>query len=279
MNIKSIVLSTVIFSLSIISVFAQKQDTISYRKPLFDFDPIKPTFKLTGEQISNKNRFLRFSIVSGYREGVEPIRGFVNFAATEDKATGTRRLYMYNLSIEDMLTYGFFKSNRVILEVKNPSKYRYDPSQGSKDKWLRENGRCFELVLPIGITLREEFLIDELSRVFGVKCGLQKRLVNALVLTRTSKLDKIKSLEKGVGSYDEHGYFNNVTLDRLASAIYEAGLPPMVDETGYKNPVDLNLNLKSLNDLAGLKRELHRYDLDLKEEKREVEMFVITEIK
>jgi hypothetical protein len=278
MNTKPIILFSLIFLIFALSSSAQQQDTISYRKPLFDFDPIKPTFKLTGEQLSNKNRFLRFSTLSGYREGVEPVMGFVNFASTNDKQTGTRRLYMYNLSIQDMLTYGFFKSNRVILEVKNPSKYRYDPSQGSKDNWLRENGHCFELVLPIG-TIKEDMLINELSRVFGVKCGLQKRLVDALVLTRTSKIDKIKSLEKGEGRYDEHGYFNNVTLDRLTSALYEAGLPPMVDETGYTNPVDLNLNLKSFNDLAELKRELLRYDLKLREEKREVEMFVITEIR
>jgi len=269
-----------ILLLNAFPTFAQQPDSASvvYHRPLFDFDPKKPPFKLAAEQLSNRNRLLRFSVLTGYREGVEPVSGFANFSSHGDKETGTRRLYMFNLSIQDMLTFGHYQSNRVILEVKNPSLYRYDPSQGPEYEWLRKNGHCFELLLPEGTIKGADVLIKELARVFRVEFSLKKRMVNALVLVRTSNKDKIKSTEKGEGYYNMRGYFNNVPINRLLDPLNKAGLPPALDETGYKDPVDLDLHLASWTDLTVLRRELQRYDLDIKEEKREVEMFVIKEI-
>jgi len=281
MNIKQIILLAGLFlQLGISSSSAQDMDTtaVSYRRPLFDFDPLKCPFKLDQEQKLNKNYFLRMSILTGYREGVEPIKGLANFKTNGDKENGTRRFYMYNLSIQDMLTHGFYNSSRVVLEVKDPSRYRYDPSQGSEYEWLRKNGHCFEFILPSGVINGVQPLEKELCRVFGVEIGLKKRMVNALVLVRTSRIDKISSSKIGESGYDDYGRFRNVPIDRLSSMLYLAGLPPMVDETGYKDPVDLDLKITSWKNLPALRKALQRYDLDLKEEKREFEMFVITEI-
>ncbi|MBB6501660.1 hypothetical protein [Pedobacter cryoconitis] len=281
MNIKRIILLVGSFlQLGFYSSSAQNLDTtaVSYRRPLFDFDPLKSSFKLDQEQKINKHYFLRMSILTGYREGVEPIKGLGNFRTNEDKENGTKRFYMYNLSIQDMLTHGFYTSNRIILEVKDPSRYRYDPSQGSEYEWMRKNAHCFEFILPSGVINGVKPLEKELCRIFGVESGLKKRMVNALVLVRTSKIDKIRSSQIGERGYDNNGQFRNVPIDRLSSLLYNAGLPPMVDETGYKDPVDLELKITSWKDLPAIRKELQRYDLDLKEEKREVEMFVITEI-
>ena len=83
------------------ATYSQVTDTskVNYRKPLFDFEPSKPTFELLNEQKRNEHRMLRYSFLSGYREGVDPIQGQfgVNFAVTDDKSNGTRRIYMYNL--------------------------------------------------------------------------------------------------------------------------------------------------------------------------------------
>ncbi|MGY0036938.1 hypothetical protein [Pedobacter sp. NJ-S-72] len=267
--------------IDICSASAQDIDTmsISYRNPLFDFNPRKPVFKFNPEQGRNTSRLLRFSVVTGYRQGVQSIRGLMNFSNSIDTSNGTNRYYAYNLSLEDIFTHGFYKPNKVILEVKNPSHYLYDPSQGSKEEWMRKNAYCFEFLIPMGSIDSFDIINKELSRVFGVEFGLKKRIVNALVLVRTSNSDKIKSLGKGERKYTNQGYINNFTLDRLGSILYDAGFAPMVDETGYAGPVDLDLRIDSLTDLITLRKSLQHYDLDLKEEKREVEMFVITEIK
>lgn len=264
-----------------------QQDTSRnlYRKQLFDFDYRRPVFKLEDEQLINRNRFLRYSALTGYREGVEPIKGLANFTSYFDKQTGTLRIYMFNLSIQDILTHGFFHSNRVILEVKDSTKYRYytsDIKEGGikKEEWLRTNGHCFELMMPMGIMSNGIKILDEeLAHVFGVKFGSQKRMTNSLVLVRTSNKDKIRTKGNGAGSYNEKGYFNNVPLSRLGHLLNIAEMPPLVDETGYKENVDLILNINSWRDLKSLRKELQKYDLDIKQENREVEMFVITEIR
>lgn len=251
--------------------------TFKYRKPLFDFDYQKAVFKLQNEQLTNKNKFLRFSVVTGYREGVKPISGAfgVNFNSFFNQDTGLQLISMYNLSIADMLTHGLVRHNNILLEVDDPSKYLYDPKYGDKESWNRKNAYCFELMLPIGIIKGGKTIDEYVANSFGVKFGMEKKMVKVLILIRTSTVDKLKSAEKGEAKYDLKGYFNNVSIDRLEHPLAEAGLPPMVDETGYKDPVDLNLKIDSWTDLSALRKELHRYDLDLIDGMRELEMFVI----
>ncbi|MET4139235.1 hypothetical protein [Pedobacter sp. UYP1] len=269
---------TCLLSLVFLKGLAQTDtSTFKYRKPLFDFDYQKSVFKLQNEQLTNKNKFLRFSVVTGYREGVKPVSGAfgVNFNSFFNQDTGLQLISMYNLSIADMLTHGLVRHNNILLEVDDPSKYLYDPKYGDKESWNRKNAYCFELMLPIGIIKGGKTIDEYVANSFGVKFGMEKKMVKVLILIRTSTVDKLKSAEKGEAKYDLKGYFNNVSIDRLEHPLAEAGLPPMVDETGYKDPVDLNLKIDSWTDLSALRKELHRYDLDLIDGMRELEMFVI----
>lgn len=269
---------TCLLSLVFLKGLAQTDtSTFKYLKPLFDFDYQKSVFKLQNEQLTNKNKFLRFSVVTGYREGVKPVSGAfgVNFNSFFNQDTGLQLISMYNLSIADMLTHGLVRHNNILLEVDDPSKYLYDPKYGDKESWNRKNAYCFELMLPIGIIKGGKTIDEYVANSFGVKFGMEKKMVKVLILIRTSTVDKLKSAEKGEAKYDLKGYFNNVSIDRLEHPLAEAGLPPMVDETGYKDPVDLNLKIDSWTDLSALRKELHRYDLDLIDGMRELEMFVI----
>lgn len=269
-----------VFMLFSVRGTAQTDSTFNYQKPLFDFDYSKPVFKLQNEQLKNKSRLLRFSAVSGYREGIQPVAGSfgLNFNAYRDSVSGIQLISFYNSSIADILAHGMVRHNMIYLEVKDPSKYMYDPQYGDKESWVRKNSKCYELALPIGVIKSVKLLDAFLSHEFGVTFGMGKRMVKTLVLVRTSTIDKLKSAGKGEGRYDMNGHFNNVPIDRLNHPLAEAGLPLMVDETGYKDPVDLDLNISAWTDLPTLRMELQRYDLDLKEEMREVEVFVITEI-
>lgn len=139
-----------------------------------------PFFKLENEQLANDHKHLSYSVLTGYREGLTSVKGpfNTNFKGFSDQKAGTRRIYMVNLSIQDLLTHGMINSDRVILEVKDPSKYRYDPGYGSETEWLRKYGYCYELLLPLGQLKGVQFINDELSRLFKLKCSFQKRLVD-----------------------------------------------------------------------------------------------------
>lgn len=143
MNIKRFI-NTVLLLAVTVTLHAQDIGNI---KPNSDHQNL--LFKLQGEQLSNKNGFLRYSALTGYREDVTPIKADFNsnFKTEFNVETGTQRIYMYNLSIQDMLTHGLRKSSSVLLEVNDPSKYRYDPAYGDEKEWLRKNGYCYELVI------------------------------------------------------------------------------------------------------------------------------------
>ena len=253
-----------------------------YKKPLFDFDYGKPVFKFQKEQLLNKNRLMRYFILTGYREGVKPISGQfgLNYIYQVIRDQGLQRYSMYNLSITDMVTRGIVKGGKfeIVLEVKNPSKYDYVADYGNKLIWMRKNSYCFETIYPIGIDINK-LVDDQLCDLFGIKFGFETRLRKVLILCRTSGLDKIKSKGKGEEMYDMNGYFNNVVIDRISEPMRAAGLPPIVDETGYKDPIDLNMNIKSWKDISAVRRELQKYDLDLIEGNREITVFVIREKK
>jgi hypothetical protein len=251
--------------------------------PNFRYD--KPDFKLAGEQLANPGKQTRFTILTGYREGVKQVSaGFLNFSLHED-IPGTARFYMYNLSIVEMLKHNpFVEPSHVLLEVKDPSKYKYDLKYGSKEAWMKKNAYCYEVFLPGKPALTMVPLIDSmLAQEFRIKFGMQHRLVKALVLVRTSTQDKIKSAggEAHYGSFGfkNDGLLRNVPLSTLASQVDNAGmLPPMVDETGYAGSVDIDFKMDSWTDLDAMRKVLQSHDLDLKEEMRSLDMFVITEV-
>lgn len=261
-------LLTILIMLSIVKMYAQDQ---------------KPILQLKEELLVNKNAFLRYDALTGYREGIDPIkREFgANFKAQIDTVNGLHYIKMYNLSIEDMLTHGLRKPSYVILEVKDPSKYRYDPKYGSEKDWLRKNGYCYELMMPKGMVKGIKIVDDHLEKLFNVKCSVQKRKVNAVVLSRTSTSEKFKAVGGEMIQDDEKGIYRNVSISTLGGPWYHKSILPFLNETGYKDLIDVNLgiNVKSIKDLPALREALKRYDLDIKEETREVEMFVITELK
>ena len=243
----------------------------------------KPILQFSDELLGNKSAFLRYDALTGYREGVDPIkREFgVNFRAQIDTLNNLHYIKMYNLSIEDMFTHGLRKSNYVILEVKDPSRYRYDPKYGSEKDWLRKHGYCYELMMPKGTIKGIKIVDDYLEFFFNVKCSTQKRRVPTLVLFRTSAAEKFKAKGGEMLQDEEKGIYRNVSISTLGGPFLHQNILPFLDETGYKDLIDINLdiNIKSIKDLPALREALKRYDLDIKEEQREIEMFVITELK
>lgn len=175
MNIKRALITMLFLTIRLI---LNAQDTTK-----LNFNDQNPVLKFHDEQLTNKNGFTRYYALTRYREGVNQITEAygLNFKAQIDKKRGTHRIMMYNLSIQDMLTHGLWKSNKIILEVKDPYKYRYEPQYGDEKEWLRKNAYCYEIMMPIG-TIKDMHIIDsELCRLFNVKCSIKRRLMKTQI--------------------------------------------------------------------------------------------------
>ncbi len=269
---------------TLITARAQTHDsTFVYHKPLFDFDYSRPIFKLDTLQNANADRRLCYSAYSGYREGVAPVRREFNFNlfSPENKEQGTIRQSAYNASIVELLTHGFPTPlpSHILLEVKDPIKYRYLPAYGDELTWRRKYAYCYELVMN-----KAAFLVKSLKTVendfaqhFGLQFGFEKQKVKALVLVRTSQTGQLKSLKEGTPVYGKDGVFRNASFYYLGAQLDAVNQVPFVDETGYREPVDMDLSIQDYRDLPKLRKALQVYGLDLREDIREVEMFVIRE--
>ena len=281
MNMSKMLVLCIVSLMQILNVRSGKSQDLritpkdSEKPTNFEYD--KPIFKFDIEQSTNKHRFLRFSVLTGYREGILPVKDLVNFDSYLDTVSSTVRLYSYNLSIQDMLTSGSVSNSRVVLEVTNPSRYRYDRSQGSKLDWMRANAHCFEFLLPFGSIKDGQPMFKELADLFGVTCRREKRLTDVCVLKRNSNNDKVKSKMKGKAYYTNDGHYNNMTITEVIKSFNEFILPPIIDETGYKFTVDLDLHITDNMDISFLKKQFNKYDFDLVSERRVLEMFIINE--
>lgn len=270
---------TVICCLIGLAVKGQNQHgDYTYVRPLFDFDHKKPLFIFTADQLTNANRYLRYYALTGYREGVATTSGPFNisFATVDYKSSGTRLLYMYNVSIGEIVTHRVGESDRIIYEVRDPSRYRYLTAYGPREQWLRKNGLCFELLLPVS-SMNIQLVDSLISKRLGITWNRQKRQVNALVLSRLSKGGKLKFQYIKKSSVDVQGKFTVVTFAALGTALALDGRP-FIDETGYAGLIDLDLKFNDPKDLTVVNRQLRRYDLVVKQEMRDLDMLVVREV-
>lgn len=278
MKYKLIVTTFVLFLT--IDAFAQRGDRgIDYRRPLFDYKENTSVFSLDSGQRNNRTRFLRYNVLSGYREGVNPTSGpfGLNFDFKKDTASGTVRLFMINLSIEQMLSLGFYESFRIVLEVNDPSKYRYLPEYGSELEWKRNNLWCYEAVFPQSVNESIPIALNHLSSLFGLRTSKERRMVDVLVLRRYTEKDKLKTFGGGMLIDKERGVFHNVLLKDVVQSINTKRKLQMKDESEYSGAVDLEVDPNSWSDNKKLSDALHKYGLELREERREMDVFVITE--
>lgn len=256
---------------------AQVNDSlpIDYVKPLFDFDKTKSIFKLSNEQAINQYKHLRFTAVTGYREGATITDGAGNFDSFVDQGQSTTRGFMYNKSLQYILTMGLYSDNQILLDVKDVSKYRYDDSLGSKLDWMRKNSYCYEFLMPIGTINDISVINDQLEHLFHVKIGEEIRLVDVLVLYRISKKDKILPQNSTDSRYSKLKF--HISIDAMSDAIARMGKYKVVNETGYDGNFGFDQTLRSWKNIPSLRKLLQKFDLDIKIEKRNLTLFVIKE--
>ncbi|MFI5452182.1 FKBP-type peptidyl-prolyl cis-trans isomerase [Pedobacter sp. UC225_61] len=270
------------------------------------FDPTRERlFHPDADQIDTSTTFLKYAAISGYKEGVNnELNGIVR-----DPLKKTIRAYGLNNSIYNTYLLNWNKvanlgslvkpdiaigPNQVIWEVTERSRYEFSSGLGYREDWLRKNGICFESVNTdtgqndIGVA---KSIISDLDALLGLKVRWEKRKEKVLILVLTGGMDRLRS-RKAIGfndktrewmekKYIQKGHLHQFRDFRIpiAEAMNKEEINPYVfDETGYKGMVDMDLNIPSWTDIAAVRKAIAPYGLELREEEREVDKFVFTEV-
>jgi hypothetical protein len=254
----------------------QGQTLPYYSKPLLAFDYTEPLFKFTNEQLRNENGFLRFTALSGYREGVASLKTLGKFDIYRDTNQRTSRIYLINLSLVDLISFGLAKPGRVILDVKEPGKFSYTFAQGSKLGWMRQYAYCYEKLVPYGVTIDPKEIQEELCEYLGITFGIETKIVKTCVLKRKLNSREAKSTygPSKINHTDIDG-FTVMKLGGLASFFASAGLPTLINESGYDDNWEIMIKYPHCKEIEVLKNELSKYNLELIQDQREIEMYVI----
>lgn len=192
--------------------------------------------------------------------------------------------------------WNMITSNRVVLDVAEPTQYTYPKNDSATGEWMKNNYYHYELSMPLS-RMDGDFqankkklsriMKEDFERFFGVHSFFEKRRVPCWVLVRTSTKDKIAT--KG-GEFRTralevdgiNGYQNN-PLGVLTSGFsvenkYRLPFKPFINETGFKEDKRIDMQIPCpLDDIEGVRKALRQYDLDLIEEVREVEVLVISD--
>jgi thiol-disulfide isomerase/thioredoxin len=227
------------------------------------------------------------------RDSVETYRGHAvrNQSMSEIIRTAIDRLSTY----APKFRFGKDK-RRTIYEVKDINKLQWKrewdqtKSKSEKEIWEKENLYTYDILVPTtevaGNTAAiYEQMISDINRFSNYSCSIEKRKVKCLILIRTSAADKIKTKgekEKIDRKLNGDPYtFNNVRLTTLTYELFtrEHQLSmsfsnPVLDETNYTGKIEIAFEKFPVN-INELRKELQRYDLDLVEEEREIEVFVV----
>ena len=162
-----------------------------------------------------------------------------------------------------------FNEKRQIIEFKNPERRVEDKSLYNYEYIVPQSKA--DSLYPL--------MLENLSRFADYKTTIEKRKVKCLVLKRTSSVDKLKTKGSEMSFLFSLSKTNlqNTSLYALVNSLNAVPtIPlPIVDETGYPNNIDLTMG--AISDLNSIRKELLRYDLDMVEEERELDMLVISE--
>ncbi len=169
-----------------------------------------------------------------------------------------------------------FTEKRIIIDVKEPKQLMpIEKADGSNDGANLYN---YEFIIPEKKSdSLYNYMLEDLNRYSGYSVTFEKRPVQCLVLVRTSTKDKLatKGGEKRSSFPQTPSILKNVPLKNMVNMLNgEIPIKELfIDETGYTGNVDIEVS--GVRDIATLKKELQKYDLDLIPQERQVLMMVI----
>lgn len=204
-------------------------------------------------------------------------------------------LKLYCTAYKEFNRYRFSTTGQVILNVRDSFRFQQPVATEQIDDWEARHCYDYELIIPAKFkSIRYRYMQEDLQRFFGLKAVVEKRMVRALVLRRTSNQDNLRSrggspVDSLVQSSnrlpvnDSIRVFRNkpfnVFVNRLTSWINYHCKLQFVNETGYEGNIDIRLREISIDplNLAELRKDLQTYGLELVEGETCADVLVLTE--
>ncbi len=264
----------VITEANIKAVFNGSSVAIAQNKYI-PFDYSKEVFKNGNGGEASKPIY--HSLLYGYKPGLEKYTLIIlndsNQASRIDLINRTRaQMICYTLPDADVIGDG-----RLILNVLRPADYSSD---STSEAWDEKNRFVYESTF--SPRSRESALLGlktDIERFFNIHFYLVSRDTDCLVI---SLVDAGK-IPKGIRAHQESNFFDhrnepiffrNASLKSVAGELENYYKIPVVDESGVKYKISLNLPA-TLTDVNAVADSLHKQGLKLSREKRKIQYLLV----
>lgn len=231
------------------------------------------------------------SFYSTLFHGLEEAYGTNFIRITNDmiQTTNSTLIKLYSIAFYNEL-YGFAvnhfdigKDNRVIIEVKDKSRFLVPTEESKLGDWIKNNVFSYELKVPEGRG-NEKFNLmrQDIDRYFPYTARIEKRKVKCLVLVNQGAGEKIFTKDTSVASLtdlkqDKSLFIQNMPIISLIEKIIYANPYldiPIVNGTNIQSNITITLKSKR-SDLKALNQELNSYGLALIEKDDYINILVI----
>ncbi|AYL95298.1 TlpA family protein disulfide reductase [Mucilaginibacter celer] len=245
-----------------------------FRQSLASFKNIEE--KQAGQPVSVLTPFTD-GFIAEYRLGaIDSIKG--------------RRITFININLDWIyrIAYGggkmYLAPNRILYKTRDSSHFTSKKMGAEYHDWARENAYCYEFSVPAALNSSFfELMQKDLQKRFPQYSAEIKPLnAQCLALVRTSTTDLIGS------THDEYVFkwapggcvMRNQPLSKLVNYLNASYLQlnpvPLVDDTGYKETVDIELEA-NMSNVDSLNQALKAYDLKLIEKRLDVPMLTVND--
>jgi thiol-disulfide isomerase/thioredoxin len=253
------------------------------------YNDSRPQFAQENQDYAGK--VLQYSFIAKCIKGKSI--GNANAVLSGDRITLSRNcssiLDLFKTAFSEGQKYDFRAANTCLLLVEDSNRFVLPADSNKKDEWYRNHSYNYQLVTErsnagkVYATMQ-----NDLQSFFGLSARIEKRMLKALVLVRTSAKDKLAG--RAATSAGKHRglppqsfwYFRNTPFQdflwNLKSFLYSKNVPlPVVDSTGYAGLINLAINTGAIDkfSMEAIKKELAYYDLDLVEKECLVDVLVI----
>lgn len=231
-----------------------------------------------------------YSIISGYMEGatndggkritaIDSVNGTVRDAFINIKSIV--RLYLtlfHTISPRDYV----LKPDMIFVEAANPENYdvNYIKKGDFMEDWIRRNSISYESVLPASISTlaRAKVMVADLNNKLGLYGRMELRPHQVLMIKAKTRGDTrpVQERNKRLTTKKTFEQFRIELLANIAMAPELKDMPPVFADPALSK--NLILNVYEYRNRKDLERMLELNNLQLIEELRPIEVFVLTEL-
>ena len=161
----------------------------------------------------------------------------------------------------------------------------FSQSADSIEKFKQQNFFNYDLVLPPQFSLKEActIMFNEVQQLFKVRAVVEKRKINCLdlIITNSDSVPNLNAKSMGaINGFDDddlHYHVADVPMAQFCDYLnlFIKKLPVIINHTGIKFPVSINIVFDKNETLQSLNAKLNRYGLMLVSAEENVSVLVI----